>query len=220
MTSGEPKPGPACDPAGLRDALSRINDARREPEYSPARLGGLLEGFERLVETLQGEDRRMAGAASLTELEALLGAEGAEDAAAELRRYLEPLLDRLLEGLLDYPERRLAAYGSLLPGEDNHHHVATLVGHWAEGTVEGTLFDRGWAERQGYPGFLPGGAGDRVVVGVFHSLALPGAWERLDRFEGPNYRRILMPVETESGRVVCNIYEWIGPTDQTPPDPA
>ena len=209
MTSGA-EPGPVDDPARLLDALSRINAARRDPVHSPARVGGLLEGFERLVATLPGGDRGPAGAASLAELEALLSGEGAGDAVTELRRYLEPVLDRLMEELLDHPERRLAAYGSLLPGEDNHHHVATLVGRWVPGTVEGALIDRGWTARQGYPGFVPRVSGARVAVKVFESLALPEAWGRLDAFEGASCRRILIPVETESGRVVCNIYEWIG----------
>lgn len=223
MTSGAAEAGPAGDEGGLREALSRINRARREAEFGPARVGGLLDGFERLVESLPGgapgEGRAPAGAASLAELETLLEAEGAGEATAALRRYLEPLLDRLLEDLLDHPERRLAVYGSLLPGEDNHHHVSMLAGRWTPGTVQGRLLDRGWAERKGYPGFLPGDPGvpgvlgESVAVQVFDSLALPDAWERLDAFEQPLYRRILIPVDAEAGRSVCNIYEWIGPVE-------
>lgn len=214
MTSDEAAAGPADDPARLADALSRINDARKEPAGSPARVAGLLDGFESLAASLPGSDREPAGAASLAELEGLLESEGKGDAAAALRGYLEPILDRLIESLLDHPERRLAAYGSLLPGEDNHHHVAMMVGRWIEGEVEGTLVDRGWAARQGYPGYMPRPGGGRVPVKVFESLALPGAWERLDAFEGSNYRRILSPVETSPGPVVCNIYAWIGPADR------
>ena len=151
----------------------------------------------------------------MAELEALLDEPGAETGAAALRGYLEPILERLVEALLDHPERRLAVYGSLLPGENNHHRVAPLSGRWVDGTVEGTLHDRGWAARRGYPGFVPGSAGDRVAVKVLESPALPGAWDRLDAFEGETYRRILALVEmapgTGAGRGtmwrVCNIYE-------------
>lgn len=222
MTSGQAEAGSAGDEGALDEALSRINRARREAAFSPARVGGLLDGFERLIESLPGggtgEGRGPAGAASLAELEALLEAEGAGEATTALRRYLEPLLDRLLEGLLDHPERRLAVYGSLLPGEDNHHHVSMLAGRWTPGTVAGRLLDRGWAERKGYPGFLPempggpGVSGEAVAVRVFESFALPDAWERLDAFEQPFYRRILIAVDAEAGRSVCNIYEWTGPT--------
>ncbi|WP_428104096.1 gamma-glutamylcyclotransferase family protein [Candidatus Palauibacter sp.] len=221
MTADGPEPGLVRDPAALRGALSRLNEARLAPERSFARLGSLLSGFEELANVLPGadrrpgEERRSDAAGALAELEALLAEPGAEGGAATLRGYLEPILDRLIEALLDHPERRLAVYGSLLPGENNHHHVATLAGRWLEGTVEGTLCDRGWAARQGYPGFVPGSSGDRVAVKVLESLALPDAWERLDAFEGEAYRRILAPVEMTSrtgagGETVwrvCNIYE-------------
>lgn len=233
MTADGPEPGPIRDPAALRGALRRLNEARLAPEGSFDRLGALLSGFEELAAALPGADRgrdesrgpgeerrpgegrRPDAAGALAELEALLAEPGAESGAAALRGYLEPILERLTEALLDHPERRLAVYGSLLPGENNHHHVATLTGRWVEGTVEGTLCDRGWAARQGYPGFVPGSSGDRVAVKVLESPGLPDAWERLDAFEGEAYRRILAPVEMTPGTGaggetvwrVCNIYE-------------
>lgn len=233
MTADGPEPGPIRDPAALRGALRRLNEARLAPEGSFDRLGALLSGFEELAAALPGADPRSGGsrgpresrptgegrrsdaAEALAELEALLAEPGAEGGAAALRGYLEPILERLIEALLDYPERRLAVYGSLLPGENNHHHVAALAGRWVEGTVEGRLHDRGWAARQGYPGFVPGSSGERVAVKVLESSGLPEAWERLDAFEGEAYRRILAPVEMTSGTGagsgtvwrVCNIYE-------------
>lgn len=239
MTADGPEPDPIRDPGALRGALRRLNEARLAPEGSFDRLGALLSGFEELAAVLPGvdrgrgesrrpdadlgpgesygpgESRRPDAAGALAELEALLAEPGDEGGAAALRGYLEPILERLIEALLDHPERRLAVYGSLLPGENNHHHVAALVGRWVEGSVEGTLQDRGWAARQGYPGFVPGGSGDRVAVKVLESPGLPDAWERLDAFEGEAYRRILAPVEMASGTGagsgtvwrVCNIYE-------------
>lgn len=221
MTADGPAPDPVRDPAALRGVLSRLNEARLAPQGSFARLDALLSGFEELAAVLPGEDRRSSedrrpgAAGALAELEALLAEPGTETGTAALRGYLEPILERLIEVLLDHPERRLAVYGSLLPGENNHHHVATLVGRWVEGTVEGTLHDRGWAARQGYPGFVAGSSGDRVAVKVLESLALPDAWDRLDAFEGKAYRRILAPIEMKSGTGagsetvwrVCNIYE-------------
>ncbi len=218
MTADGPSPGRIRDPAFLRTALSRLNEARLAPEHSPPRLGALLSGFEALVAVLPGADRGAGAAEALAELEDLLSGRdpvGSGDGASALRAYLEPVLERLVEALLDHPEHRLAAYGSLLPGENNHHHVAALVGRWVEGSVEGTLHDRGWAAREGYPGFVAGPAGDRVAVKVFESPALPDAWDRLDAFEGAAYRRILVPVELKPGAEagtgtvwrVCNIYQ-------------
>ena len=212
----------------MRAALSSLNEARLTPGQSSARLGALLTGFEALAAGLPGEYRPPGAAEALRELETLLaeggGAEsgsGAEfgSGAAALREYLEPVVERLVEALLDHPERRLAAYGSLLPGENNHHYVAMLVGRWVDGTVEGTLHDRGWGAREGYPGFVPAVPGDGVAVKVFESRALPAAWDRLDAFEGTAYRRILAPVRMKTGTGagaetewrVCNIYALTDP---------
>ena len=43
---------------------------------------------------------------------------------------------------------------------------------------------------------------------LFTSPDLPARWQRLDRFEGDGYRRILVPVEHEGVVIaVANIYE-------------
>ncbi len=190
-------------------ALSSINAARVRRAGDPRRTHALLEGLERLLDALPGADAgRDSGAAdSLAELETILAEGTAGEVASDLHGYLEPILERLIDALLGFPGRRLAAYGSLLPGEDNHHYVRDLVGRWVEGTVEGTLHDRGWAARRGYPGLAHHIPGDQVRVGVLFSGALPAAWERLDTFEGPAYRRILAPVETTEGLWICNVYE-------------
>lgn len=202
-------PSALDDPDRLSRALERINAARFEAAPGPARLHALYEGFEQLLDGSPPGgrvDRGPDGADSLAELDELLSAQGADAGSEALREFLEPILERLIESLLDFPETRLAAYGSLLPGEDNHHLVSTLVGRWIDGSVEGTLHDRGWAVRGGYPGFERG-AGGTVPVGVLESPALKEAWDRLDAFEGAEYRRILVPVETAEGRLVANLYE-------------
>ncbi len=216
MTSGGAASGIAHDSTRLAEALGCINAARRFPKSS-ARLKALYSGFEMLLEAVPGgsPDRGPDGVGSLAELDSILAREGAEAGADALRDFLEPILDRLIEALLDFPEGRLATYGSLLRGEDNHHRVATLVGNWIDGTVEGTLHDRGWAARQGYPGLHHHIPGPPVPVGVLQSAALPGAWDRLDEFEGEGYRRILVPVETENATLVCYLYELADASDAT-----
>lgn len=88
----------------------------------------------------------------------------------------------------------LAVYGSLAPGRPNHHVVAPLGGEWTEGVVEGELSPVGWGATLGYPAFRPQVGGAAVAVQVLTSARLPEAWTRLDAFEGPEYRRILVPV--------------------------
>ncbi len=88
----------------------------------------------------------------------------------------------------------LAVYGTLAPGRSNHHVVAPLGGEWTDGVVEGDLFPVGWGATLGYPAFLPRAGGPAVAVQLLTTPMLAGAWPDLDRFEGPGYRRILVPV--------------------------
>lgn len=88
----------------------------------------------------------------------------------------------------------LAVYGTLAPGRPNHHVVAPLGGEWTAGVVVGELSPVGWGATLGYPAFRPRADGAAVAVQVLTSDRLPEAWTRLDAFEGPAYRRILVPV--------------------------
>ena len=94
----------------------------------------------------------------------------------------------------------LAVYGTLAPGRPNHHVVEPLGGEWTDGLIEGDLIPLGWGAALGYPGFRPRVGGDAVAVRVLTAPSLATAWPALDRFEGPGYERILMPVfGTEPG---------------------
>ena len=113
----------------------------------------------------------------------------------------------------------LAVYGTLAPGHPNHHVVAPLRGEWTDGLIEGDLLPAGWGAALGYPGFRPRAGGTAVAVQVLTAPLLANAWPTLDRFEGPEYQRILVPVfntELGSGQAgerrlytVANLYEAI-----------
>ncbi|HEX8212490.1 MAG TPA: gamma-glutamylcyclotransferase family protein [Longimicrobium sp.] len=121
-----------------------------------------------------------------------------------------------------YAERRLhelfatrhtlAVYGTLAPGRPNHHVVAPLGGDWTDGVIEGDLFPEGWGATLGYPACRPRAGGPSVPVKVLSAPALAAAWPAIDRFEGPGYRRILVPVLTRERRLytVANLYAAAG----------
>jgi gamma-glutamylcyclotransferase (GGCT)/AIG2-like uncharacterized protein YtfP len=92
------------------------------------------------------------------------------------------------------PNHTLAVYGTLAPGRPNHHVLAPLGGEWTDGTIEGDLLPMGWGADLGYPGFRPRVGGDAVAVQVLTAPLLTTAWPDLDRFEDPNYERILVLV--------------------------
>lgn len=104
-------------------------------------------------------------------------------------------------------DTRLAVYGTLAPGKSNHDQVASLNGTWRAGTVNGRLLQKGWAFEQGYPAIVLEADGPLVAVQLFESLDLPANWNRLDEFEGAEYRRVVTVVQTESGPVEAWIYE-------------
>jgi gamma-glutamylcyclotransferase (GGCT)/AIG2-like uncharacterized protein YtfP len=108
-------------------------------------------------------------------------------------------------------DTRLAVYGSLAPGQLNHHQLASLNGRWVPGTVNGRLFEQGWGATLGFPGIVLDPSAPSVRVQLFESMDLPSHWERLDAFEGAAYRRGVTRVDTADGELEANIYEIADP---------
>jgi gamma-glutamylcyclotransferase (GGCT)/AIG2-like uncharacterized protein YtfP len=101
---------------------------------------------------------------------------------------------------------RLATYGTLAPGRPNHHQLADLAGRWTTGIIRGHLVARGWGAALGYPAFVPDAQGEAIEVHLLESPDLPGHWARLDAFEGEEYRRKPVTVETAQGPCEAWIY--------------
>jgi gamma-glutamylcyclotransferase (GGCT)/AIG2-like uncharacterized protein YtfP len=136
------------------------------------------------------------------------------DAVNAARRHTQVAADG--EAQLDSLFRtgdRLATYGSLAPGRQNHHIVEPLGGTWMEGAVEGDLVTYGWGAAIGYPALHLRRGGPMVRVDVLTSNALREAWAELDAFEGTDYRRVVAPVwsNLSTGErvllTVANLYE-------------
>jgi gamma-glutamylcyclotransferase (GGCT)/AIG2-like uncharacterized protein YtfP len=103
---------------------------------------------------------------------------------------------------------KLVVYGTLLPGERNHHVVQSVGGEWSTCAVSGALHPAGWGAVVGYPAIRLDPGGEMLPVMLLTAPALPDHWARLDRFEGDEYRRVLVMVHTDRGRLtVANIYE-------------
>jgi gamma-glutamylcyclotransferase (GGCT)/AIG2-like uncharacterized protein YtfP len=105
-------------------------------------------------------------------------------------------------------DRRLAVYGSLAPGESNHGQLSGLTGLWLTGlSVRGERRPHGWGAALGFPALRWSPDGPSVAVQLFASDELPGQWDRLDRFEGPEYARIVVPLyEGERPAGLANLY--------------
>lgn len=110
-------------------------------------------------------------------------------------------------------EMRLATYGTLAPGRQNHGQLSDLYGRWLVGHVRGSLVEAGWGAKLGYPALIPDPTGSPIEVFVFESQALTHHWRRLDAFEGPGYRRIAVDVTTAEGVLPASIYVLADPTE-------
>jgi len=134
---------------------------------------------------------------SLSEVSRLVAAANAarwqSDVSGRMGDPSEVDAERQLDALFR-TSHTLAVYGTLAPGQPNHHVVAPLGGEWTSGLVEGDLFPVGWGATLGYPAFRPRVGGAAIAVQVLTAPTLATAWPTLDRFEGPGYRRILVPV--------------------------
>jgi gamma-glutamylcyclotransferase (GGCT)/AIG2-like uncharacterized protein YtfP len=106
----------------------------------------------------------------------------------------------------DGPEIRLATYGTLAPGRQNHGQLSDLPGRWLVGQVRGSLIEAGWGAKLGYPGMILEPDGALIEVFVFESGALVDHWQRLDAFEGPGYHRTTVDVWTDEGVLTASIY--------------
>jgi gamma-glutamylcyclotransferase (GGCT)/AIG2-like uncharacterized protein YtfP len=111
------------------------------------------------------------------------------------------------------PSVRLATYGTLAPGRQNHEQLSRLSGRWLDGYVRGELVEGGWGARLGYPGLVLNPGGEPIEVVVSESCDLVHHWDRLDAFEGEGYRRVAVDVSTAEGVLSASIYVLSEPAD-------
>ena len=115
--------------------------------------------------------------------------------------------ERLVDELFAANEK-LVTYGTLMPGERNHDVVRLVGGTWRRCQVRGTLHPTGWGAVEGFPAIRLDPTAPAVDAMLLECAALRDHWARLDRFEGEEYLRVLVPVH--DGReilAIANIYE-------------
>ena len=93
-------------------------------------------------------------------------------------------------------------YGTLAPGELNHHELSVLGGSWSVGVVHGRLVEAGWGADLGFPGLVLDASASTVQVQMLSSPDLAAHLERLDLFEGTGYRREVTDVVDADGETV------------------
>ena len=81
-----------------------------------------------------------------------------------------------------------------------------MRGQWRAGKVRGHLVEKGWGAALGFPALILADDIAQVDVQMFESSDLPNHWQRLDAFEGNEYRRVAVKVETADGPFEAWIY--------------
>lgn len=111
-----------------------------------------------------------------------------------------PLLIFLTDILLDYPNKKIAFYGTLKPGGINDILLKDLQINPYKAFVRGNIYTKNNYQ------FLDWQINNnRNEVFVYEPLP-ENKIKELDRFEGKLYKRILIPIETDADLKVSNIY--------------
>ncbi|MEO1655144.1 MAG: gamma-glutamylcyclotransferase family protein [Bacteroidota bacterium] len=97
---------------------------------------------------------------------------------------------------------KLFVYGTLCPGQPNHHLLENIGGTWEKGIVRGILYPEGWGAALGYPAMILDEKGGIVEGYLFSSDNLMMHWDDLDAFEGEGYERVRTDVELENKSIV------------------
>jgi gamma-glutamylcyclotransferase (GGCT)/AIG2-like uncharacterized protein YtfP len=103
---------------------------------------------------------------------------------------------------------RVFVYGTLRRGGSNHFRMEGAL-FITTATVRGRLYRVDW-----YPGLIPDASGDAIRGEVYqtsHDLL-----ERLDAFEGTEYRRVMATAHPTGGQppLAAYLWEWLGPCDE------
>jgi gamma-glutamylcyclotransferase (GGCT)/AIG2-like uncharacterized protein YtfP len=103
--------------------------------------------------------------------------------------------------------QHLFVYGTLAPGRPNEHLLTGVGGSWQSATVKGHLRPQGWGAEMGYPGLVLDESGEEIEGFLFSSEHLGEHWDRLDDFEGEQYRRVLTVVHGNDDSLIdAHIY--------------
>jgi gamma-glutamylcyclotransferase (GGCT)/AIG2-like uncharacterized protein YtfP len=110
-------------------------------------------------------------------------------------------LAELIDEGLGRPSRRLVVYGTLAPGEENHHVIEPAGGTWRTVDIEGVMGS--WGR---YPVFEWVTPGEMLPAMLIESATLSRYWKRLDEFETDHYARHLVPYSDGGSIGVTNCY--------------
>lgn len=114
-----------------------------------------------------------------------------------------PILTYIIDILLEEPSKKLLIYGTLKFGQPN----STLLDHLRSGNE--TAYIWGFVEHEDklpFYTFTISSPMNKIDVELIINNSLPKYIDKLDRFEGDKYDRLLVPYEYNNNILVGNIY--------------
>jgi len=114
-----------------------------------------------------------------------------------------PVLELLFEYFFNYPSNYLCVYATLAPGENNNNVLKNMEGSWQDCKITGEIFTR-----KGLQFFKWSKESPQINAKVFSSEDLRNNLDRIDKFEGKPYIRILIPTKINGQIRIANIYSY------------
>ena len=102
----------------------------------------------------------------------------------------------------------LFVYGTLQKGKQHQSILGKIKGKWKKGYVNGKLYNICSGPDYGYPGLKLDPKGFKIYGMIFQSKNLENYIEKIDEFEGNNYKRVISKVFLKNGsKINSYLYE-------------
>jgi len=111
-----------------------------------------------------------------------------------------PILEMIIDILLEYPSHKLICYGTLRKGQANENFLKGVN----EDSIEISIF--GSIELDNGLPYYKSGLKDEISAELIKNKDLYMDFEKLDKFEGKSYKRILAPYKLDNEIFVGNVY--------------
>jgi gamma-glutamylcyclotransferase (GGCT)/AIG2-like uncharacterized protein YtfP len=118
-------------------------------------------------------------------------------------KLIHPILLQIIDILLEEPSKKLLIYGTLKSGQPNSQLLDELRSENLNASIWGFVEEE---ENLPFFTFTISSLTNKISVELIINNSLPKHFDKLDRFEGEKYVRLLIPYEYNGAILIGNIY--------------